>query len=103
MIAEMNSIQKNTLNDCLTDSGIINEALFVLHQGNNLEIQSCASFGAHILLPNMMMNHQLIMQTIIRESRKKVVMSELLWEKMKNIFTNDYLDHADLVIYKHLN
>ena len=99
----MNSIEKNSLKDCLTDSGIIHEALFVLHQGNSLEIQSCASYGARILLPNIMMSHLLITQTIIREARRKVVISEFMWEKMKSALTNGLLDHADFVIYKHLN
>ncbi len=99
----MTSIVKNNLHDCLADAQIVSEALFVIHQGNSIEIQCCASSGARVLLPNLMMSHNLILQTIIREARSKVVLSENLWNLMKESFGNQSVFHPDLVIYKNLN
>ncbi len=99
----MTSIIKNTLQDCLADTQILNEALFVIHQGSTIEIQCCASSGARMLLPNLMMSHNLVLQTIIREARSKVVLSQNLWDQMKESFGSQSVFHPDLIIYKNLN
>lgn len=97
--------KKITFSDCLSDNQILANSLFVLDQGDSQQIKLCADVGAYVLLPNFMMSPSLIIRTILRQARNKVVLSSTVWDSLKESFQTHLPDNwvPELVIYEHLN